>query len=231
MPSLGRLDAIWSCRPNNKPVTAVDTLLPASTVALPVLLLVGKATTGSAGASEGDNDDVAGDEPERLGGAKATLSLSPINLKSDDDKGGNDAHEAPTGTHRSKPRARGISTQRGRLTKGPGGLGREGLKKLLEVNEARKEARDEKRIEFQEARDQRCIKVEEARDKRRIKVEEASDERRIKVEADLQMHRVDSERATAERIAEIQARRNERMAEIHTAGNRAHADANCGRVL
>ena len=39
MPSLLKIDAIWGFRPNNKPVTALDTL-PPSTTALPVLLLV-----------------------------------------------------------------------------------------------------------------------------------------------------------------------------------------------
>ena len=70
-----------------------------------MLLLVGKIATGSAGASEGGNDGVASDEPESLGGAKATPSPSPINLECNDDKGGNDAQEAPTDAHHSKPRA------------------------------------------------------------------------------------------------------------------------------
>ena len=50
-------------------------------------------------AGEGGDGDFAGDEPEWLGGAKATLS--PIKLESDD---GNDTKEIPT--HQSKSKAR-----------------------------------------------------------------------------------------------------------------------------
>ena len=55
----------------------------------------------------------------------------------------------------------------------------------------------------------------EARDGKRIKV----DEERMKLEADVQMLRIESERATPEWVAEIQARSNEQTAEIQTRSN------------
>ena len=67
------------------------------------------------------------------------------------------------------------------------------MKRLLEGSEARKEARDGKRIKV--------------------------DEERMKLEADVQMRCTESERATAERVAEIQARSNEQTAEIQTRSN------------
>ena len=59
---------------------------------------------------------------------------------------------------------------------------------MLEGSEARKEARDEKRVKM--------------------------DEERIRLEADVEMHRIDSERATAETVAETRARSSEQLAEI-----------------
>jgi hypothetical protein len=180
-----RLDAIWGQRPNSKPVITVDTLQLSST----------RFT------DEPEGDDNADDLE---GGAEASLeSPKPkpkCNSKSagkieSDDHNSDDAQDIPI--RRNKSKARGTSTQHGR------GGATEGLKRLLEVSEARKEARDEKRI-----------KSEEAREEKRIKFEEAREEKRIKAEAKLQMHRIDSENATAARVAEIQARSNEKMAEM-----------------
>ena len=195
-----RLDAIWGCRPNNKPVTAVETLQTSSTPAF-LLPASGAATTtvtttatASASTSE-DSGDAASSEQEKLRGARATLS--PINLRSDDysDAIGNDAQEESTNRNAGKLKAckTPIATQCGGQLKVPDRLGAgEGLKRLLEINEARKEARDEKRI----------------------KAREAGEEKRMKIEVDVQMHRIECEGATAERIAEIQARSNEKMVEM-----------------
>ena len=69
-----------------------------------------------------DDDDAASDEPEQLGGAKATPSL-----ESDDDSDAisNVAQEAPTNCSTGKPKARKVPTatqHRGQL-KVPGALG------------------------------------------------------------------------------------------------------------
>ena len=64
---------------------------------------------------------------------------------------------------------------------------------MLEGSEARKEARDGKRVKV--------------------------DEERMELEADVQMRRIESERDNAKRVAEIQARSNEQMAEIQARSN------------
>ena len=60
-PHFRRLDAIWGCRPNNKPVITVDTLQPPSESAAALLLLAGEAATttatGTASGSASDDDD------------------------------------------------------------------------------------------------------------------------------------------------------------------------------
>ena len=106
-----------------------------------------------------------------------------------DDRDG-DNSQVPTRRSKSKPRGPGISSQRGRLRHKPKGGAGEGLKRLPEGSEARKEARDENPIKV--------------------------DEGRIKLEADVQMHRIASERATAERVALIKA--SAKIAEIFSNG-------------
>jgi hypothetical protein len=171
-----KLDAIWGCRPNNKPVAAVETLQPPSESTMPVdpSLLIDEIATGGATGSEGDN---ASDE----GGASLSVTQPSLPVSDDENDDGDSSQVPTTRRSKSKPRGPGISSQRGRLRL-KGGAG-DGLKRLLEGSEARKEARDGKRIKV--------------------------DEERMKLEADVQMHRIESERATAERVAEIQARSNE----------------------
>ena len=165
-----RLDAIWGCSPSNwPPVAAVDTPRLPPAVAQPV----GGSGGGGAKASQ-----VSEPRPE-------TGGRGPVRLGSDaDNDGDDDGQEAPA--HRSsRPRARGASSQRGRLRG-------EGLKRSLEASEGRREAWDEKRI-----------KVEADVQIHRIDSERATAERVAEIQA-----------RSNEQVAEIQARSSEKMAEM-----------------
>ena len=179
-----KLDAIWGSRPNNRPVAIVETLQPPSepTISVDPSLLIDEIVTGGATGSEPED----GNDSDGVGASRSVtqpLASMPV---SDDE---NDVQVLPTRRSRSKLRGAGRGQFTGRLKGGDG----DGLKRLLEGSESRKEARDGKRIKV--------------------------DEERMKLEADVQMRRIESERATAERVAEIQARSNEQTAEIQTRSN------------
>ena len=94
------------------------------------------------------------------------VSQPHLPVSADENDDGDNGQVVPTRRRKSKLRAPGISSQRGRLRLKDGAV--EGLKRLLEGSEARKEARDGKRIQV--------------------------DEERTKLEADAQVHCIESER-------------------------------------
>ena len=99
-------------------------------------------------ADEGGTTEVSLESQLNPKGKSARKSESHVN-----DHNSDDTQEVPI--HRNKFKACRTSTQHGR-----GGT-TEGLKRLLEASEARKEARDEKRIKSEEAREEKRIKAEE----------------------------------------------------------------------
>lgn len=165
-----RLDAIWAWSPNNKPpVAAVDMPRPPPVAA--------QLVSGGGGGEGAEPSRVSQPRPESGG-------RGPVGLGSDaDNDGDDDGQGAPA--HRSRPKARGPSAQRGRLRG-------EGLKRSLEASEGRREAWDEKRI-----------KVEANVQIHRIDSERATAERVAEIQA-----------RSNEQIAEIQARSSEKMAEM-----------------
>lgn len=77
------------CKPNSKPVCAIDTLQPPSTPAPAPPAVETTTTAATSGSASEDGDDATRDGPGRLRGAKVTPS--PINLESDNDNDFNDA--------------------------------------------------------------------------------------------------------------------------------------------